>query len=107
MLVRPGGTVLNKQLVLKDLREEGLRIRSIELEDAAVRHDGDREQSGERPAFGRLEPARLGFCRIDRGKPALRDADQEAPVGMQRKTAGIAIELRDQRARRKAGPRQF
>ena len=37
MLVRPDGSVLNKQQVLKDLRELGLRIHSIELEDAAVR----------------------------------------------------------------------
>jgi len=36
MLVRPDGSVLNKQQVLKDLREQ-LRVRSIELEDAAVR----------------------------------------------------------------------
>ena len=36
MLVRPDGTVLNKQQVLKDLREQ-LRIRSIELEEAIVR----------------------------------------------------------------------
>ena len=37
MLVRPEGSVLNKQQVLKDLREQGLRIHSIELEDAVVR----------------------------------------------------------------------
>ena len=37
MLVRPDGSVLNKQQVLKDLRELGLRIHSIELLDAAVR----------------------------------------------------------------------
>jgi len=37
MLVRPDGSVLSKQQVLKDLREHGLRIHSIELEDAAVR----------------------------------------------------------------------
>jgi ketosteroid isomerase-like protein len=37
MLVRPDGSVLNKQQVLKDLREQGLRIHSIELEDAVVR----------------------------------------------------------------------
>jgi hypothetical protein len=36
MLVRPDGSVLNKQQVLKDLREQ-LRIHSIELEDAVVR----------------------------------------------------------------------
>jgi len=36
MLVRPDGSVLNKQLVLKDLREQ-LRIHSIELADAVVR----------------------------------------------------------------------
>ena len=36
MLVRPDGSVLNKQQVLKDLREQ-LRIYSIELEDAVVR----------------------------------------------------------------------
>src|ERR1700677_67914 len=36
MLVRPDGSVLNKQQVLKDLREQGLRIHSIELEDAGV-----------------------------------------------------------------------
>jgi hypothetical protein len=37
MLVQPDGSVLNKQQILKDLREHGLRIHSIELEDAAVR----------------------------------------------------------------------
>src|SRR5271169_5099753 len=37
MLVRPDGSVLNKQQVLKDLREQGLRIHSIELEDAVAR----------------------------------------------------------------------
>ena len=36
MLVRPDGSVLNKQQVLKDLREQ-LRIHSIELKDAVVR----------------------------------------------------------------------
>ena len=40
MLVRPDGSVLNKQQVLKDLREQGLRIHSIELEDAVVRGVG-------------------------------------------------------------------
>jgi hypothetical protein len=37
MLVRPDGSVLNKQQVLKDLREQGLRIHSIELDEAVVR----------------------------------------------------------------------
>ena len=37
MVVRPDGAVLNKQQILNDLREQGLRIHSIELEDAAVR----------------------------------------------------------------------
>ena len=37
MLVRPDGSVLNKQQVLKDLRAQGLRFHSIELEEAAVR----------------------------------------------------------------------
>ena len=37
MLVRPDGSVLNKKEVLKDLREDGLRFRSIELADAVVR----------------------------------------------------------------------
>jgi ketosteroid isomerase-like protein len=37
MLVRPDGSVLNKQQVLKDLRGQGLTIHSIELEDAFVR----------------------------------------------------------------------
>lgn len=37
MLVRPDGSVLNKQQVLKDLREGGLKFRSIELTNAAVR----------------------------------------------------------------------
>ena len=36
MLVRPDGSVLNKQQVLKDLREQ-LRIHTIEVEGAAVR----------------------------------------------------------------------
>jgi ketosteroid isomerase-like protein len=37
MLVRPDGSVLNKQQILKDLRQQGLRIHWIELEDATVR----------------------------------------------------------------------
>ena len=37
MLVRPDGSVLNKQQVLKDLREGGLTFHSIELEGAEVR----------------------------------------------------------------------
>jgi hypothetical protein len=37
MLVRPDGSVLNKQQILKDLREQGLTIHSIEFEYAAVR----------------------------------------------------------------------
>lgn len=37
MLVRPDGSVLNKQQVLKDLREQGLRLHSIDLKDAVVR----------------------------------------------------------------------
>ena len=37
MVVRPDGSVLNKQQILSDLREQGLRIHSIALEDAAVR----------------------------------------------------------------------
>lgn len=37
MLVRPDGSVLSKQQVLKDLREQGLRIHSIGLDDAVVR----------------------------------------------------------------------
>jgi hypothetical protein len=40
MLVRPDGSVLNKQQVLKDLREQGLRFHSIELKDAVVRTFG-------------------------------------------------------------------
>ncbi len=32
-----GASVLNKQQDLKDLREQGLRIHSIQVEDAAVR----------------------------------------------------------------------
>jgi hypothetical protein len=34
MLVRPDGSVLNKGQVLKDLREQGLTFRSIDLKDA-------------------------------------------------------------------------
>jgi hypothetical protein len=37
MLVRPDGSVLNKQQVLKDLREKGLKFHSIELKDAVAR----------------------------------------------------------------------
>lgn len=37
MLVRPDGSVLNKQEVLKDLREQGLIFNSIELEHENVR----------------------------------------------------------------------
>jgi ketosteroid isomerase-like protein len=37
MLVRSDGSVLNKQQVLKDPREQGLRVHAIELEDAVVR----------------------------------------------------------------------
>jgi hypothetical protein len=37
MLVQLDGSVLNKQQILKELREQVLRIHSIELEDAVVR----------------------------------------------------------------------
>jgi ketosteroid isomerase-like protein len=37
MLVRPDGSVLNKQEVLQDLRSGGLRFRSIELSQTEVR----------------------------------------------------------------------
>jgi ketosteroid isomerase-like protein len=37
MLVRPDGSVLNKQEVLQDLRRGGLRFHSIELGQAEVR----------------------------------------------------------------------
>jgi uncharacterized protein DUF4440 len=37
MLVRPDGSVLDKQQVLKDLREKGLKFHSIELKDAVAR----------------------------------------------------------------------
>jgi ketosteroid isomerase-like protein len=37
MLVRPDGSVLNKQQILRELREDGLRVHSIQLEDATVR----------------------------------------------------------------------
>ena len=37
MLVRPDGSVLSKDQVLKDLREQGLRIHSIEMEGTVVR----------------------------------------------------------------------
>src|SRR3984885_2985505 len=40
MLVRPDGSVLNKQQVLKYLRAQGLRFHAIELEEAAVRGVG-------------------------------------------------------------------
>jgi hypothetical protein len=37
MLVRPDGSVLNKQQVLRDLREQGLTFHSIDLKDPRVR----------------------------------------------------------------------
>ena len=37
MLIRPDGSVLNKQQVLKDLREQGLKFLSIDIADAVVR----------------------------------------------------------------------
>ena len=37
MLVRADGSVLNKEQVLKDLREQGLRFHAIDIEDAVVR----------------------------------------------------------------------
>src|SRR5580692_4978504 len=37
MLVRPDGSVLNKQEVLQDLRSDGLRFHSIELGQTEVR----------------------------------------------------------------------
>ena len=40
MLVRPDGSVLNKQEVLQDLRSGGLRFHSIELSQAVVRMYG-------------------------------------------------------------------
>src|SRR5271154_442520 len=40
MLVRPDGSVLNRQEVLQDLRSGGLRFHSIELSQAEVRMYG-------------------------------------------------------------------
>jgi ketosteroid isomerase-like protein len=40
MLVRPDGSVLNKQEVLQDLRSGGLRFQSIELDQTEVRMYG-------------------------------------------------------------------
>ncbi len=40
MLVRPDGSVLNKQEVLRDLRSGGLRFHSIELSQTEVRMYG-------------------------------------------------------------------
>jgi hypothetical protein len=40
MLVRPDGSVLNKQEVLQDLRSGGLRFRSIDLSQSDVRMYG-------------------------------------------------------------------
>ena len=40
MLVRPDGSVLNKQDVLQDLRSGGLRVHSIELSQTEVRMYG-------------------------------------------------------------------
>jgi len=40
MLVRPDGSVLNKQDVLQDLRSGGLRFHSIELDQTRVRMYG-------------------------------------------------------------------
>ena len=37
MLVRPDGSILNKQQVLNDLREQGLAFQSIDLEREQVR----------------------------------------------------------------------
>ena len=37
MLVRPDGSVLNKEQVLKDLREQGLKFHRIDIENSAVR----------------------------------------------------------------------
>jgi ketosteroid isomerase-like protein len=37
MLVRADGSVLNKEQVLKDLREQRLRFHTIDIEDAVVR----------------------------------------------------------------------
>ena len=37
MLIRPDGSVLNKQQVLRDLREQGLAFRSIDLQGEQVR----------------------------------------------------------------------
>ena len=41
MLVRPDGSVLSKQEVLRDLRDGGLVFRSIEMTDIKVRVHGD------------------------------------------------------------------
>jgi hypothetical protein len=40
MLVRPDGSVLNKQEVLRDLRSDGLRFPSIEIDQTEVRMYG-------------------------------------------------------------------
>src|SRR5580700_2196015 len=41
MLVRPDGSVLSKEEVLKDLRVGGLEVKNIEIADTNVRIHGD------------------------------------------------------------------
>ncbi|MGY4320399.1 hypothetical protein [Bradyrhizobium sp. JR3.5] len=68
--------------------------------DAVIGRRRDRQQPRERAAAGGLQPARRGLCRIDRGKPPARDADQETAVRMQCEPAGIILELGDDRTGR-------
>jgi hypothetical protein len=71
-------------------------------EDAAIGNCGHRCQAGERATLRFLEPARHGLFGINSGKPTPGDANQKAPVGMERKSAGIGVELRNLRAGCKA-----
>lgn len=60
MLVRPDGSVLNKEQVLKDLREQGLAFHRIDLEDPVIRVFGSAavltaESKTHRRATGRVQ----------------------------------------------------
>ena len=57
MLVRPDGSVLNKQQVLRDLGEQGLTFHSIDLKDPLVRVVGS---AGILTAEGRTVTSRNG-----------------------------------------------
>src|SRR4029077_12884665 len=87
MLVRPDGSVLNKQEVLEDLRSGGLRFHSIELGQAEVRVYG---ATGVLTAESQAVSSRNGgesfALSTDCGVCVARAVDQACPLSEYRRS---------------------